>query len=555
MKSLFLQALTFPAISLASAMFASVPPEQPNFLFIAVDDLKPILGHSSEEPNSFLPEIYPDPAKRAEIRARLSPNMDRLAAQGVDFRRTYCPAPLCNPSRTAVLTGIATHQNGIYANSEQFRQSSKSFVRNAITLPQNLRQRGYYTAGTGKIFHTGTILTAPDGRILKDWPDTARSWNVWINGNGDGADRGRQTNSPWSIDDRLFHFGVTSTATAAMDDYQKADLIARVLERGSISVVDPKEQREKTITLPTDRPFFLACGIFRPHLPFVVPQEFIDRFNPDDIQITRDFYNRTVADTRDLPPGALSMTENPRDDGEPGVGRFSDMLRHGRTRDARGGDLKAWREMIRHYLAAVAFADYCVGRLLEGLDRSPYGKNTVVVLWSDHGWDLGTKFRAAKEALWESTTNCVLIVRDPLTPAAIRGVPCYAPVSLQDIYRTICQRARVEVPGYVAGRDINPLVLNPTLPWEEVPLSTHQAQNHALRDKNYRYIRYADAPGNEELYDERVDPREHVNRIGDPALQAVREKFARDLDQRLVSGPFPYDGAPRDQSIVKKPGN
>jgi arylsulfatase A-like enzyme len=530
--------LSFLAALSAASAFAQA--KAPNFLFIAIDDLKPILGHLSEEPNNFLSEIYPDPAKRAAIRQVISPNLDRLAAQGVGFRHAYCPAPLCNPSRTATMTGIATHHSGVTANAEQFRQSAKPFLRDAVTLPQNLRQQGYYTAGTGKIFHTGSVQTDTDGKIVKDWPDQAHSWDIWVNGAGDGADRGRNTASPWSLPDDLFRFGVTTTATKSMDDYVKADLIARVLEQGRATVTDTKMKQEKTIALPSDRPWFLACGIFRPHLPFIVPQEFLDLFKADDIAITRAYYQANVADTRDLAPGGLKFTEQPRDDGEPGKGRFSDMLRQGKARE-KDGDLKAWREMIRHYLAAVAFADRCVGRLLEALDRSPHQANTVVVLWSDHGWDLGVKFRAGKVALWESTTNCVMIIRDPQTPAAVRGTPSYARVGLQDLYPTIAARAGAKKPAYVAGRDLTPLLQNPSLPWNEVPITTQGARNHALRDANFRYIRYADDPANAELYDQQADPREHTNRIADPALMSVREAMNGQLDQRIQAGPFPYD--------------
>ena len=532
-----LRPVLFATLSAASA-FAQA--RAPNFLFIAIDDLKPILGHLSEEPNSFLSEIYPDPAKRATIRKVISPHMDRLAAQGVGFRHAYCPAPLCNPSRTATMTGIATHHSGVTANAEQFRQSPKPFLREAITLPQNLRRQGYYTAGTGKIFHTGSVQLDAEGKIVKDWPDQAHSWDVWVNGAGDGADRGRNTISPWSLPGDLFRFGVTTTATKSMDDYVKVDLIARVLEQGRVTVNDTKMKQEKTISLPADRPWFLACGIFRPHLPFIVPQEFLDLFNADDIAITRAYYNANVADTRDLSPGGLKFTEQPRDDGEPGKGRFSDMLRQGKARE-KDGDLKAWREMILHYLAAVAFADRCVGRLLEALDRSAYQANTVVVLWSDHGWDLGVKFRAGKVALWESTTNCVLIIRDPQTPAALRGTPSYARVGLQDLYPTLTARAGLAKPTYVAGRDLSPLLQNPSPPWDEVPITTQGARNHALRDANFRYIRYADDPANAELYDQQADPREYTNRIADPALKSVRSALNNQLDQRIQAGPFPYD--------------
>lgn len=529
--------------------------QQPNFLFIAVDDLKPVLGRLGEEPNNFLSELYPDPAKRAEIRRVLSPAMDALAAQGIDFRRTYCPAPLCNPSRTATLTGIATRQNGIYINADNFRQSDKPYVRDAITLPQNLRNHGYYVAGTGKIFHMSRVLTDASGRVLKDWPDSEHSWDVWINGEGDGADHGTFTLSPWSLNDRLFKFGTTSTAFKDMDDYRKADLIGRALEQGRVTVIDPTGNVRKTIALPRDRPFFLACGIFRPHLPFVVPKEFVDRFNPDDIQITRDYYNATVDDIRDLAPGGRRWTERPRDDGEPGVGRFSDMLRAGRKRDPKDGDLKAWRDMIRHYLAAVSFADACVNRVLTALDHSPFRDNTIVVLWSDHGWDLGTKFRAGKVALWESTTACVLTVRFPQPTDRQRGAVCRAFVSLQDLYPSLCALAHVPAPDYVAGRDLAPLFADPAAAWDEIPITTQGARSHALRDPGYRYIRYADDPKNAELYDEQADPREHINRIDDPALADARRRFDQLLENEISAGPFPYDvGRPGMDYDADAPG-
>jgi arylsulfatase A-like enzyme len=471
----------------------------------------------------------------------LSPNMDRLASEGVGFRRAYCPAPLCNPSRTTLLTGIVTRQNGTYTNAGHFRNSPKSFVREAVTLPQRLREAGYYTAGTGKIFHFSNAQRGPRDATMTDWPDIAHSWDQWINGEGDGMDHGSITLSPWSIVDPLFEFGSTTTATGSMDDYQKADLIGRVLETGEVSVMDGGAS--KTIKVGTKAPFFLACGIFRPHLPFIVPPEFVARFRLEDIQITREYYRETVADTKDLPAAGFDYTERPRDDGEPGVGRFSDMLRQGRKRDATTGDLTAWRDMIRHYLAAVAFADHCVGRLLAALDHSPYRDNTIVVLWSDHGWDLGTKFRAGKVALWESTTNCVLIIRDPRTPVASRGTPCYAYVSLQDLYPTLCARLGVSPPAYVAGRDISPLLRSPNEKWPAFALTTQGARSHAIRNAGYRYIRYEDDAQSAELYDERADPREHNNVFANPALAETRRQLNETLEAELKKGPFPYDGA------------
>jgi len=517
---------------------------RPNFLFIAVDDLKPIIGAYSEEPGNFLQTLYPDPAKRAAIRKVLTPNLDRLAGEGVSFRLASCPSALCNPCRSSVLTGIRNHLTGIHDNSENFRQSAKPFVREAITLPQNLKQNGYYTAGTGKIFHHAAAAYGADGQITSDWPDVQHSWNVWING-AEGADPGRTILSPWSLPGGLFSFGANDGKTEAMDDYCKADLIARVLEKGAVTATDRKRQAAQTIDISGNQPFFLACGIFRPHLPWVAPQDVVDLFNPDDIQITREFYKAVADDLKDLPAGALKFTERPRDDGEPGNGRFSQLLRHGKTLDAQDGDLKAWREAVRHYLAAAAFADRCVGRLMQGLEKSAYKDNTVVVLWSDHGWMLGTKFRMHKAALWEEAANCVLIVKDPRQAGAQRGVACYRTVNLIDLYRTIDALAGAPTPSYVAGRDFSRLLAEPQAPWGSAALTTQGAGNHTVRTEQFRYMRYGEDPNDAELYDHGADPFEITNRINNVGLRPIRAQLNEFMDRILTEGPFPYQPAPR----------
>ena len=514
--------------------------EKPNVLFIAIDDLKPILGSLSEEPGNFLASIYPDPKVRANIRKILSPNLDKLGTRGVQFRHAYCPAPLCNPSRTALLTGIRASQSAIYANKEFFRKSKLPHVADAITLPQNFRRQGYYTAGAGKIFHLPSAQTDDKGAIVNDWPDQAFSWDTWINAVG-GREKGQTKLSPWSLPEGLFVFGTKTAETEAMDDWIKADLIARALEQGSVSVTDSQLNQQKHITLPQDKPFFLACGIFRPHLPWVVPSEYLDLFKAEDIQITREFYKAVVADLKDLPAEGLAWTETPLDDGDPGRGRFSDMLRQGLAKQPKDGDLVAWREAIRHYLASVAFADRCAGRLLDALERSRYRDNTLVVLWSDHGWELGTKFRMGKDSLWEESANCVLFIRDPSTPASVQGTPCDQPVGLQDLYPTLSKRAGLVIPDYVDGTDISGFLQQPRMASTAKILTTRGARNHALRGSQYRYIRYNDDSNSAELYDQQKDPTDLTNLIKDESYQSVRQEYERDLANTLSSGPFPYD--------------
>ncbi|MFC1764731.1 sulfatase-like hydrolase/transferase [Planctomycetota bacterium] len=518
------------------ALGEAAQPKKPNFLFIAIDDLKPILGHMSEEPGNFLQILYPHAEKRAAIRATLTPNIDRLAREGMCFYRTYCPEALCNPSRTALLTGIQPHRSGIHGNKEFFRQSKLDFVRNAVTLPQNLKQHGYYTAGLGKIFHTSSAQFNNAGEIAKDIPDQMNSWDVWINGL-EQPDKGPFTRSPWSLPSGLFSFGSESGKTEAMSDYVQADAIARVFESNSVSLRDTRTKTDKIIHLSPDQPFFLACGIFRPHLPWNAPQELLDLYDANDIHLTRPEYEAVLADIQDLAPGGQRFTTRLDEDGQPTSGRFLQMLKQGRHRNPNNGDMIAWRESVRHYLASITLADRCVGRLLEALDRSPYRDKTIVVLWSDHGWMLGTKHRMHKAALWDEAANCVMIFKDPRKKTDAKANNCRRPVNLMDMYRTIAALADVPVPSYVAGQDITPLLSNPRISWPLPSLTTQGNGNHALSTQRYRYLRYQEDPNNAELYDSEQDPFERTNRIDNPVLQDTRKRLDQRLNSQLIAAP------------------
>ena len=508
-------------ITLACALSASIcarAAPQPNFLFIAIDDLNTAVGYLSEEPGNLLQTLFPDPEKRAEIAGKLTPNLDRLAARSRIFTRSYCQSPLYGPSRTALLTGIPTHQSGYYGHRINFRDHAG--LESVTTLPQLLREHGYYTAGIGKIFHKPRFEMV-DGRRI-DWTDRDRSWDAFAQRNH-GVQRHPDDvpprySLPW---DTYIHYGRTHTRKEDTNDYQNVSVIADLLMDGKASIkgLDGRVERYR---LPDDKPFFLAAGIFQPHLPWKTPHEFFDRIPIGELHIDRELMDFWQSDLDDVPQAGREWTFLGSTKGN----EFGRFLSRAVEMDGEGADLQTLREMVQAYLACVAFADFCVGRLLDALDNSPHADNTVVILWSDHGYHLGEKARMGKTALWEEADHCILLISDPLLDAD-DGRKTAAPVSLQDLYPTVISRAGLDLPGHVAGRDLTPILKDPQSWPDGTVLCTWLEGNHAVRDDRYCYIRYRD--GSEELYDDREDPDQHRNLAGNAQYQAVIDRLAAAL--------------------------
>lgn len=320
-------------------------------------------------------------------------------------------------------------------------------------------------------------------------------------------------------------------------DWLCADVIARLLESGRTEWSDPRDGTLRSILLD-DRPCFLACGIFRPHLPWRIPAELLPEIAPDSIAFSHQLQSAARADLFDLPRRALKYTDFPNGLDEPAEGRFPDLLVHGGEVGGEGGDLRASREAVRHYLLAVMHADRCVGRLLDALDRSPRRDRTVVVLWSDHGWHLGTKYHFGKSTLWEDSAACVLIVKDPRHAASARR-HCNAPVNLIDLYPTLCALAGVAPPCTIAGHDLGPLLVSPDAPWKTVSLTSSEAGFDSITDGRYRYIRNGDRLTQREFYDHATDPEERTNLATKASARPIVERLEQALRQAL---------APRDRA-------
>ncbi len=490
---------------------------RPNILFIAVDDLNDFSGFASEEPGNFLQVIYPDPEVRRQVAGRLTPTLNRLAKQSSPFVRAYCAAALCGPSRTSLMTGVAPHVSGYYLHDRHFRLYPT--LSDVVTLPQQLRRHGYFTAGAGKIFHKA--VGDRNGALKDDWADARHSWDAWVNHAQGAAGKPGRFSPP---NGGLMQFGRGHQPQQETGDWKTADFIARVLEAGSATATAARGRLgERRIALPSDQPFFLAAGLFRPHLPFYAPGEFFDRFPTTEMTgLNSDNLRTIVDDLKDLPPGAERFTDYRG-------GKFRMIMDHAKTVGGPSVETQAWKALVQSYLACVSFADSCLGRILDGLQKSEYADNTVVVVWSDHGYHLGPKYHVAKQAVWEKANRVLLVIRDPRNPDACDGTPRRQLASLNDLYPTICELTDVPLPGPKVGHSLVPLLNSADAdPVRNEVVFTYMKGNHGLRTARHAFLRYQD--GTTELYDMDADPRQLSSLAGDASYAELKASLNQQLD-------------------------
>lgn len=444
------------AVALAAIVCLAAAPvlaaDRPNVLFIAIDDLNDWIGCLGGHPQA------------------RTPNIDALAARGVNFTRAYCASPVCNPSRTALMTGLRSSSSGVYGNDVQ---RGGTVCKDVVPLNTHFRAAGYFVAGAGKIYHGEN--------------DRWGEWDDYLTGGGGGKDH----HVPEGKSDGVG--GIKFTPIDAADD-----------DLRDFHVVDYcVEQLNKK----HDRPFFLACGLVKPHMPWNVPQKYYDLFPLDSIQLPKVL----ETDLDDVPAAGKRMA-NPQGD-------HAEMLRSGR-----------WKEAVQGYLAAGAYCDAMIGRLMAAFDKCPNKENTIIVFWGDHGWHLGEKQHWRKFALWEEATRAPLFYVVPgLTKA---NSTCERTVDFMSIYPTLCDLCGLDVPKHVEGISIKKLLAEPQAEWKTPALTTHGKDNHAVRTEQWRYIRYAD--GGEELYDEVQDPLEWKNLADDPQYAAVKSELTAFMPTKNV---------------------
>ena len=431
----------------------------PNILFIAVDDLNDWVGHLGGHPQA------------------RTPNIDRLARRGVAFTRAYAPAPLCNPSRVSLLTGVLPSNSGVYGNGEQLRER----LPDAVTLMQHLRAHGYSAKGGGKIFH-GVRAGDPDSwddYYTPPRPRSARHIGARQEGVPDSAW------APW---------GPLDVDDSEMFDVQVVDWTIGELRKSH------------------DKPFFLACGFTKPHLPWYVPRKYFDMHPLESIELPETL----ESDRDDLPAFGKKLAAE--------VYAVSDARNFSTHGEDHAMVLKhdQWHRAVQSYLATISFADAHVGRLLDALDESEHAEDTIVVLWGDHGWHLGQKQHWRKHALWEVATRTTLIISSPR--GTRRDVTSPRPVSLIDLYPTLVELSGVPGRTGLDGQSLVPLLGNPQLEWPRPVLTTYGYRNHSVRTERWRYIEYHD--GGKELYDHDADPNEWTNLASLPEYASVVEELA-----------------------------
>jgi arylsulfatase A-like enzyme len=391
----------------------------------------------------------------------VAPHIRRLADSGVIFTRAYAASPFCSPSRTAVFSGVCPWKSGVYQNGQD---ASKSVaLQKATSLPKLFKQAGYSTASYGKVGHGWNVRS--------DWDDRVphRRDPVPPNAPLTPVGRGEQD------------WGPTHLREGEMHDTMYADAAIRQLRKKH------------------DQPFLIACGLFHPHMPWYVPRKYFDLFPLSEV-VTPDIKEDDLAD---VPPLGRALTAGKR--------RFVERV--------LGQGLH--KQGVQGYLAATAYADAQIGRVLDALGKSPYRDNTIVVLMTDHGFHLGEKHHWQKGTLWEEATHCLLMFRVPgITKAGGKSERC---VSLQDIYPTLVELCGISPPGYLDGRSLRPLLEEPDAPWKSTAMSALYDRYISIRTERFRYIRYAD--DQEEFYDCARDPHEWTNEIGNPSYAAEIKKL------------------------------
>ncbi len=390
-----------------------------------------------------------------------TPNMDRLAARGVLFRNAHCQAPLCGPSRASIMTGLRPSTTGIYGMIDDNNlKKDNPVTADIILLPEYLKNNGYHTMGIGKIFHQH----APDG-VLDESGGRSRGFGpspeerfVW---SGDPGQEGYgRTSTDW---------GAFPAADSMMPDYHSARWAIERLNRDY------------------DQPFFLAVGFLRPHVPWYVPQKWFD-LHP--------------LETIETPP----YLENDLEDLPEIVSKIDDMPMMPTTEWAiESGE---WAKMVQAYLACVSFVDHYVGEVINALENSAYADNTIVVLWSDHGYRLGEKGTFAKHCLWEEGTNAPLIFAGP---GMISGKKIDSPAEMLSIYPTLLELCNLDAYPRNEGVSLVPVLRGESEKTDGFALTTYGWGNHSIRTSDERYIRYQD--GSEEFYDHRRDPNEWFNLV------------------------------------------
>jgi arylsulfatase A-like enzyme len=463
--------LILSASIIQGAHAASSPPQKPNVLIILIDD----------HPFNFT-DVYQKSAVH-------TPNFQRIADRGTWFSRGYNDAPICCASRTAMLTGVHTTRSGVYYNNLAYRRAT-NFIANVTTLPGLFLKNGYLTIGYGKIAHNSYLAddigdyTPGYYKYLNNpndvtWPENRLIKQI-IPGSLQVIPGPATENWTWGVlpDDRD-----KNDPKKFQQDTEQANRAIQVLQQTH------------------DKPFFMICGLYRPHGPWTVAKRYYDKFPLEKIEIPKGY---RADDLEDLPKPGRWIATNRRE-----------------HRDVVAAGL--WKKTIQAIYASTAYADEQIGRILDALENSRYNSNTIVIFADDNGFHTGEKDHWLKFALWEQTCRVVFGISVP----GMRKQQSLTPVSLVDVYPTLLSLCHLQPPQThtLDGIDLTPILSGERKNRGEPVLSTYGCGNHSLRNDRYRYIRYRN--GAEEFYDEKQDPYEWNNVARDPKFAKAKADLAK----------------------------
>ncbi len=465
--------------------------DRPNILFIAVDDLRPEFGAYGA---SYVK----------------SPNLDRIAKAGITFNRAYCQQAVCSPTRSSLMTGTRPDTTKVWDLETHFRAA----LPNVVTLGQHFKDHGYFVQGMGKIYH-GSLDDAPTWSV--PWQSSRGQAyglpeNLALNNRqsaapaaagGSGKKSGKKKQEPTPRNSRGPAFEGADVPDDTFTDGQNAKLAVATL-----GVMAKKQQ-----------PFFLALGFSKPHLPFVAPKKYWDLYDPAKIQLAPNKFR-----PKDAPDYAI----------QPG-GELRNY--HGIPEGSIPDDLA--RQLKHGYYAAISYMDAQLGLVLDELDRLDLAKNTIVVLWGDHGWKLGEHDAWCKHSNAENDTNGALLLSVPGMKHA--GAKATGLVEFVDIYPTLAELAGLPLPAHLEGLSFKPVLDHPTRPWKPAAFSQYPRpgnsatggiplMGYSMRTERYRFTvwLHRDDPGKVadiELYDHQTDPQENLNVAKSPAHRELVEQL------------------------------
>jgi uncharacterized sulfatase len=458
---------------LAAPRPAPAPPRPPNVLLIAIDDLNVSLS------------CYDHPLVK-------TPNIDKLAARGIRFDHAYCQYPLCNPSRSSLLSGLRPDTSQIYDNGTPIRKVFPDIV----TLPQFFMTNGYFSGRIGKIYHYGV-----PGQIGTSGLDDAPSWNEFVNPRG--RDRDDEADVINFTPGRGLGASLCWMEAKGTDEEQTDGKVAAA----TIQMLEAQQ----------DKPFFIAAGFYRPHVPDIATKKYFDMYPLEKVTLPTE----PPEHIEGIPPIALTCMP----------------LNY-------GVDEEKLRRFKRAYFASISFVDAQVGKVLDALDRLKLADNTVVVLFGDHGWSLGEHGQWQKQLLFEEVARVPFIIA---LPKAIVVGSCTRTVELVDIYPTLADMCGFRPPASLEGHSLRPLLENPKARWM-IPAITQQVRNdqgrrimgYSVRTERWRYTEWDHGKAGTELYDQVEDPHEWHNIAKDQKYA----KVVADMKRLLPATPATEIPAP-----------